>query len=256
MTESSMETGPIGEVSGQMFLYEKPELLTPEAHGNLGFKPAERPYDFVRNVRAVPITMVEFGTAQRDYPIVFSNDSDPVPLAVVGLLDDVNLFVGDDGQWDPMCYVPGYLRCHPFAAAAEDEERMAIVVDAAAPNVSENPDYPFFVDGKVSEQADALMRLVAQYEHEKRRTREFCKKVVDLGLLTNLRATHKTDSESEPQAIADYVAINVDKLNELDKDTVYELHQAGFLSACYLQLYSLENWRHLMARKLEAQKAA
>ncbi len=35
----------------------------------------------------------------------------------------------------------------------------------------------------------------------------------------------------------------------MSKDQVFELHQAGFLSAIYLQLYSLENWRHLMARR-------
>ncbi len=72
MTDTST-AAQTGEITGQMFLYEKPELLTEELHSSLGFSVMERPYEFVRNVRAVPLTMVEFGSAQRTFPIIFSN---------------------------------------------------------------------------------------------------------------------------------------------------------------------------------------
>ena len=45
-------------------------------------------------------------------------------------------------------------------------------------------------------------------------------------------------------------------MTNLPADTVYELHKNGFLSAIYMQLYSLENWRHLVARWQIGQKAA
>ena len=127
---------------------------------------------------------------------------------------------------------------------------MAVVVDTAAATVSDNPQFPFFVDGEISEQADALMRVCGQYEAERKRTQEFCDKLKELELLAPLRATHTPEGASEPELLANYVAIDVEKLNDLSADLVFELHTKGFLSAMYLQVYSHENWRHLMARRV------
>lgn len=250
MTQTSEET-PTSALSGKMFLYENPELLTPEAHGSMGFKPANRPFDFVKGVRAIPLAMIEFGSAQRHCPIIFSNLDNPVALAIVGVIDDVNLFVDDAGNWDPMCYLPTYLRCHPFTFASESGGRLAVVVDRDAASVSEKPEYPFFVDGKISEHADALMRLCAQYESERKRTITFTDKLRELELLTPLRAEFTPDGATEAQSLADYVGINTEKLDQLPADVIYDLHNNGFLAAIYLQLYSLENWRHLMARRVK-----
>jgi len=239
-----------GEITGQMFLYEKPELLTKELHSAMGFSVMERPYEFVRNVRAVPLTMVEFGSAQRTFPIIFSNMENPIPLAVHGILDDENLFVDEDGNWDEMSYVPMYLRCHPFTCASGDGDRMAVVVDTAAATVSDDPQFPFFVDGEISKQTEDLMKVCAQYDAERKRTQEFCDRVKALELLAPLRAAHTPEGASEPEPLANYIAINAEKLNDLPADVIFELHTKGFLSAMYLQLYSLENWRHLMARRV------
>jgi len=243
-------------LSGKMFLFEKPELLTQAAHGTMGFTPAKRPFDFVQSVRAVPLTMIEFGSAMRHYPIIFSNRENPVPLAVVGLTDDVNLFV-EDGQWDEMCYVPTYLRCHPFAVAQEKGGQLAIVVDRAAASVSESPEYPFFAeDGQPSEHTQALIELCSQYEAQRRRTAEYCRKLVELDLLVTLRVAHTPEGSTEQESLADYVGIDAGKLDALPADVIYDLHKVGFLSASYLHLYSLENWRHLMARRVKRNLAA
>jgi len=243
-------------LSGKMFLFDKPELLTRADHGSLGFTPAKRPFEFVQNVRAIPLTMIEFGSAMRHYPIIFSNLENPVPLAIVGLLDDVNLFV-EDGQWDDMCYVPTYLRCHPFAFAQEKGGQLAVVVDRAAASVSESPEYPFFgEDGQPSEHTQALMDLCAQYEAERRRTSEYCRKLVELDLLVTLRVARNAEGATEQEALADYVGIDAAKLDALPADAIYDLHKVGFLSASYLHLYSLENWRHLMARRVKRSQAA
>ena len=256
MIESKQTDEPM-LVSGKMFLYEKPELLTREEHGSLGFTPVDDPFNHVRNTRAIPLTVIEFGSAQRNFPIIFSNLQNPVPLAITGITDGNNLFVSADGKWDSMAYVPSYLRCYPFAFAAEQEGKLAVVVDRAARTVTENPTYPFFVDNEPSEQTESLMRFVATYEGQRRRTKEFCDRLVELELLDAQRATHTPEGADEPSPLADYVSINVEKLNALDAETVFDLHSKGFLSAMYMQLYSIENWRHLMARQvMRAAKAA
>lgn len=173
-----------------------------------------------------------------------------MPLAIVGLLDDVNLFVDEKGQWDPFCYIPTYLRCYPFTFAKEAGGQMAVVVDRDAASVSDEPEYPFFVNGEISEHTSALMQLCAEYERERQRTATYCKQLVDLGLLATMSVTHTVDGETGNQVLADYIAIDAAKLDELPAEKIYELHKTGFLSASYLHLYSLENWRHLMARRV------
>ena len=256
MTEQQETMSTSGKVSGKMFLYEKPELLTPESHGSMGFTPAKRPYDFVRNERVVPLTMTEFSSAQRHYPIIFSNIDNPLPLAVTGLLEEANLFVNADGHWDPMCYVPMYLKCYPFTFAHEGGGRVAVVVDRAADSVTENPEFPFFVGDNVSEQTDSLMRLCAQYDAERRRTVDYTSKLKELDLLTPLRAAYTPEGKTEQEPLAEYVGIDAEKFNDLGEEQVLELHRSGFLAATYLQIYSLENWQHLMARREKRQRAA
>ncbi len=244
-------------VGGKMFLYENPQLLTKQDHESLGFTPPKNPFEHVRSALAIPLTMTEFGSAQRNYPIIFSSLEKPLPLAIVGLAGGVNLFIADNGEWDPMCYLPSYLRCYPFAFAAEKEGRLAVIVDRAAAAVTESPEFPFFVDGEISEHTKALMQFCAQYEAERKRTMEFCDKLVELELLTPHQATHKPDESSEAKPLAEYVSVEAQKLNDLDSDVIFDLHKTGQLSAMYLQLYSLENWRHLMARRVEkANRAA
>lgn len=248
MTTSEADFSSV-HVSGKMFLYERPELLTQEEHGDLGFTPPPRPHEHVRSANAIPLTMVEFGSAQRHYPIVFTNIEKPVPLAVVSVLDEDNLFVDADGVWDEMCYLPSYLRCYPFTLVKQNEDRMAVVFDRAAAAVSERPEYPFFVDGKPSDETEQLMKFCAQHNIERARTEEFCDHLKRLDLLAPYRSTHQSLDSEEPLPLADYLSVNVEKLNDLPEADVYELHKSGRLVHIYMQIYSIENFRHLMARR-------
>ncbi|MEO1034139.1 MAG: SapC family protein [Pseudomonadota bacterium] len=238
-------------ITGSMFLYQQPELLTEKDHGHLGLTPPQKPFEHVRNERVVPLTLTEFGSAQRHFPIIFSStDSKAVPLAVVGISESENLFVDETGEWDPMVYIPSYLRCYPFAFARVAEDRMAAVIDRAAASVSENPQFPFFQGGKPTEHTDQMMQFCTQYEAERNRTREFCETLGELGLLTAQQATHKQPGSDEAAPLAEYNSIDARKLTDLTDDKITEFHRNGTLSAMYLQLYSIENWRHLMARRV------
>ena len=245
--ESGLSLQP--DISGRMFLYEQPELLTAEAHAGLGLMPPERPFEHVKSVTAIPLTMIEFSSAQKNYPIVFSGMEQPVPLAIVGLGDQVNLFVDHEGKWDPLCYVPTCVRSYPLAFAKDEGGRTVLVVDRAADSITTEPEFPFFVDGEPSEYTNGLLQLCSAYEKERRLTQAFCAKLVELDLLAFQEASYTEEgSSAEKQVIANYVCIDAQKLTEIERDALYELHREGLLSAMYLHLYSLQNWRDLMLR--------
>lgn len=235
-------------LEGHMFLYEQPELLSREAHGSLGLKTLEKPFSFMDEVRALPLTISELGTAQKHFPIVFSDLGNPVPLAVFTIFDRPNLFL-TDGQWAADTYMPAYARCHPFALAGQaSSEQLALVIDRKAASVSATPDQPFFNADGLTENTQHFMDYCNRYEADRRLTQSICAKLKELDLLTGQQAT-RTLPNGEEQEIASYVAVDAERLSNLDQDALIELHKTGGLSFAYAQLYSLENWQRLIARE-------
>jgi hypothetical protein len=245
---------PLASMAGKKFLYKQPEILTYESHGKLGIIPSEQPFGFVENERAIPLTMVEISSAQRHYPIVFSNVDNPVPMAVTGLPGGGNLFIDENGRWDPDCYVPSYLRCYPFAFAAQEDGSRALVLDRAAETIQENSRFPFFVGEEPSAEVRAVMQFVGEYEEERKRTGEFTRLLVKHKVLDQMQANYTVEGSNEQKVLATYVGINLQKLNALDSKVIVELHESGWLAPMYMMHYSMQCWRPLRLRA-DAQNA-
>ena len=65
---------------------------------------------FLAQTHAVPLTSDEFIDAQRHFPIVFTAGDNPLPIALFGLNEGVNTFMGDDNKLNTVVYVPAYAR--------------------------------------------------------------------------------------------------------------------------------------------------
>ncbi len=248
MTNQSNAAGRNTAPSGQKLFYRQPELLNHEAHGALGLRRPDRPFEFARKSRALPLTLSEIASAQKYFPVVFSDLENPLPLAVVGTLDDVNLFIDEEGQWERETYIPAYVRCYPFALAARSNDQHAVVIDRAAESISENPEQPFFNDDKkVTPEIQALIDFCGRYDAEVTRTAHFGQRLKELGLLAGQQVMRKApDGKDVP--VASYVAVDSEKLNDLDDAVVKELFDQGFLAGVFAHLFSLENWHVLIER--------
>jgi hypothetical protein len=196
----------------------------------------------------VPVTVPEFQIAQKSYPIIFSGLDNPMPLAIVGVVDDTNVFVDDEGNWERGAYIPAYVRCYPFALATRSEEQFVVVVDRAADSVTENPEQPFFDGDKVTSQTQSQIDFCGQYNAESRATVRFGQRLGELGLL-NGQQISRTSPEGESEVIANYVAVDVEKLNLLDGEIVQELFKNGYLTAIFAHLFSLDNWQLVLDRR-------
>ena len=248
MTEQSTAAGQETAPVGQKLFYRQPELLNHESHGSLGLRMPARPFEFARKSRALPVTLSEIASAQKHYPVVFSDLDNPVPLAVVGSLDDVNLFVDDQGQWEQETYIPAYVRCYPFALAARSNDEFAVVIDRAAESISDTPEQPFFgADKKVTPETQALIDFCGRYDAETRRTVQFGQRLKELGLLAGQQVTRKKQS-GEEEPVATYVAVDSEKLDALDDAVVRELFGQGYLAGVFAHLFSLENWQVIIDR--------
>jgi len=240
-------------VEGQMYLFKQAELITREAHGDMGITKPEQPLNFAAAARAVPLTISEITTAMRYYPIIFSSEDNPQPLAVLGLMDDVNLFVDDDSEWLEDHYVPGYIRRYPFALATDRESdaenpRMAIIVDAGYDGVQKNGEIPFFEGDGPSESMKQAMEFCQNYERDRIQTNRFAEELKKHDILAQQMAQYTPEGQGA-QAFARYVGVDEKKLQELSDADYLELRKNNVLPILYAQLMSMGNWRSLLDRR-------
>ena len=250
MSNEQAAAGQEQAPAGTMLLYEQPELLNHQEHGALGLRRPERPFEFARRVRVLPLTLAEIPSAQKHYPVIFADLDNPVPLAVVGRDEDVNLFVNENGEWEHGVYIPAYVRCYPFTLAERSGDEFAVVIDRAADIVTDEPEQPFFDGDKVTPETQSMLDFCARYDAETKRTAEFGRRLKELGLLAGQQVT-RTAPGGEPESFASYVAVDSDKLGELEESVLRDLFGSGFLAGAFAHLFSLENWQTIINRHLQ-----
>ena len=93
--------------------------------------------DFVKNQHAIPVTTDEFVQAGRHFPIIFSAGDKPVPLALMGMNEGVNIFVDDEGKFNAPEYLPAYIRRYPFMLArlTPDADELSLCFDPSSGGV-------------------------------------------------------------------------------------------------------------------------
>jgi len=135
---------PSAAFSGNVLFYAKPEPLSRELHGKIGLRQMDRPFGFASGTNVVPLTVGEFGVAALSYPIIFAGDRYQ-PLAVMGIRQGSNLFVGEDGSFAVGAYIPAYIRRYPFVLANDQNRgQLVVCIDRGASMLGEDCDLPFF----------------------------------------------------------------------------------------------------------------
>src|SRR5687767_9683668 len=97
-------------------LYGGLEPLSSTLHSKFKLRRHEKAPQLAK-IHALPITIDEFISCQRFLPIIFSSGENPVPLALMGLHEGVNVFIDDEGVPIGQVYIPAYVRRYPFMLA-------------------------------------------------------------------------------------------------------------------------------------------
>ncbi len=240
------------QITGKMFLFERPELLSREQHGELGLDAAPRPFGFCDKIRAVPLTISEITEAAKYYPVVFMSKEQPLPLAILGFNGDLNLFVDEKGKWEDLAYVPGYLRRYPFALASEsgDGDRLALVLDAGYEGLSKTASRKLFENGQMSEFVKQALEFTRTYEGDRRLTDEIMKALNKFDLIHPQTAQYSPAGTNDPKPFAQYFGMDEQKIQALSDEQYLELRKLNVLPIIYAHLTSMANWRNLIARRM------
>ena len=231
------------ELSGNVLFYKNPQPLSPEQHAGLGVKQVGEPFAFLRTAHAIPVTVTEFGMAATAYPIIFVGE-ERAPVAVMGVRQNENMFVRADGTMEPDFYLPAFVRRYPFVFANDnDSDRLLLCVDREAPMVSNQPDVPFFENGQATEFTNNAIEFCKEFERQRRATVEFSAMMTKFGLFEQKSVSFQPRDQQgnevgEQQKIADYWAIDEEKLNNLTNEQYNELRANGALGAIYGHMIS------------------
>lgn len=237
-------------------LYSELVPLSSSQHGKAKLIPQKLPEDR-RNIHAVPLTVDEFVMAQRNYPIVFSLDENPVPLALMGLNEGVNMFLEEGGLFEPGVYVPSYIRRWPFMLVRmrPDAEELSLCFDPTSGSVSEEGEgQALFTDNQPSETTKSILGFCEQFEQAGARTAAFVNELREHDLLTGGEVSIQPEGRPQPFVYGGFQMVAEEKLRDLRGDVLRKMNQSGLLPMIYAHLFSLSLIRDLFARQMAAGK--
>jgi hypothetical protein len=225
--------------------YTRPVALQAQVHGGISLK-RNRNYRFALQTNTIPLTTAELFQAQRDYPVVFTNDPIPMPIAIVGVQDKLNLYVEPDGSWRRGAYIPAYIRRYPFLFAERpDSTDLTLCIDEASEHIEQSQDNPFFRDGKTTDITQKALDFCVNYQRQHEATRELGRTLAQVELVIGRDATVKL-SATENIVMRGFKMIDEDKFNQLPPETFLEWRSKGWIALIYSHLLSLGAWDRLV----------
>ena len=244
------QTNTAPQVTGKMFLYESPELLNVEGHKDLAIGRLDDPFYYAAKVRVLPLTISEVPAASHHYPIAFMSMEQPAPMAVVGIIDEINLFVDEQGQWSEFDYIPGYVRRYPFGAAMENNsDRFGVVIDRDYKGFADGGDTKLFDGTETSQFTKDAIEFTKRYEEDRRLTMQFAEELKKYDLIAGQTAQYTPQGGGEQQPFAQYIGVDETKLREMSDEKFLELRKSNVLPVIYAQLMSMGHWRNLVMRR-------
>lgn len=233
----------------QLLIYESAVPVSAARHANVSLAPVAD-YAFSAGVNAVPLMAVEFLRAATEYAIVFTKaGEDVVPAVVLGVRGDQNLYLSSDQKWQAQ-YIPAFIRRYPFVfSSSADGKTLTLCVDESHPGVNREGrgERLFGEDGKPTPFVERVLKFLQEYQAHFERTRQFGRRVQELGLLEPMQA-QVTTPKGEKLSLSGFLGVSREKLRALDGEALASLAKTDELELLYLQLHSMRNFNEVKDR--------
>ena len=232
--------------------YNGLEPLSSEAHANFRIRPQDTA-PFLVGQHAIPITVDEFTLVQRHMPIVFASGEEAVPLALMGLNDGVNVFMGDDGRLtETNFYVPAYVRRYPYMLARlrPDAPELSLCFDPTSTTIGAFEDgMPLFENGEPTQVTRDVLAFAESFEQAGLRTQGFLTELREMDLLMEGEVAIQPEGAEQPFVYRGFQMVNEEKLNDLRGDQLRKMMKSGMLPLIHAHLFSLALMRDIFARQ-------
>ncbi len=222
-----------------LLFYENPVPLNKNDHQNKKIRGEEHNFSFASNTNSVILAGVEFSEAAKEYPIVFAQaGAGIIPVALLGLRNEENLFVDEDGTWDAR-YVPAFVRRYPFVLADTGQEGQRVVcIDEDYAGFNDEEGEALFENDEPTELLSQAMNFLEEYQRQYIRTEQFVRRLQENDLLMALNARGDL-TDGQQFGLTGLLAVDERKILQLPDDKALELFRSGELSWIYCHLMSL-----------------
>ncbi len=213
---------------------------------------------FMKDQHAVPVTVDEFVSASRFYPIIFSAGDNSVPLALMGMNEGVNVFVNDEGIFNNATYVPAYIRRYPFILAKlnPDSQELSLCFDPSAEAIGDFKEGETLFEGeKPAEATDRILKFCEDFEQAGARTQSFMDQLNESDLLMEGEVSIQQNGTDKPFVYRGFKMVDENKLRDLRGDELRKLNQNGMLPLLHAHLFSLQLMRDIFAIQASQGKA-
>lgn len=239
-------------------LYKDLIPLNSNDHGKWSSRTVDKA-PWIAGVHAIPLTVEEFPAAQRNFPIVFSAGDNPVPLALMGLNEGVNVFFQDDGTPNGTPYIPAYARRYPFLLAKIDpnSDTLSLCFDPTSDLIGEHDEGAALFDGEKqpTDHTKGLLQFCEKFEEAGNKTQLFVEELKKADLLMDGEvAINRNDEQDKPFVYRGFQMINQEKLAALRGDQLRKWSENGMLPLIYAQLFSIDLMRVVFSKQVEQGK--
>ena len=219
--------------------------VNPAAHGALRLNRAAG-YGFAAGSATVPLGLGEIALAARHYPVVFTSGPNAAPVALVGIDEGDNLFLGPNGQWQAGAYVPTYLRAWPFLFVEDPrrKETFVAIEEGAACLGTETGDL-LFEDGKPTALLSEAVRFCAAVRENMVAASAFARGLDEAGLLQEEEATVNFTGGGS-RKVRGFRLVRPERLDQVADETFLDWRRRGWLAPIYAHLQSAGNWARLV----------
>ena len=243
---------------GMPIFYNAVEPINLDQHGKMKVRGIQTMPEMGRT-HAVPLTVDEFTLVQRHFPIVFSIGGPPVPIALMGLNEGVNVFLDENGRaLDQNIYIPAYLRRYPFLLARlrPDTDELSLCVDPTSGAIGDfDEGEPLFDGDEPSAATKAILEFCEQFEAAGLRTNAFIEDLVKSDLLMDGEVAIQPEGADQPFVYRGFRMVDEEKVRNLRGDELRKMNQNGMLPLLFAHLFSLSQMRDVFARQMQQGKA-
>ena len=243
---------------GMPIFYNAVEPINLDQHGKMKVRGIQTMPEMGRT-HAVPLTVDEFTLVQRHFPIVFSIGGPPVPIALMGLNEGVNVFLDENGRaLDQNIYIPAYLRRYPFLLARlrPDTDELSLCVDPTSGAIGDfDEGEPLFEGTEPSAATKAILEFCEQFEAAGLRTNAFIEDLVKSDLLMDGEVAIQPEGADQPFVYRGFRMVDEEKVRNLRGDELRKMNQNGMLPLLFAHLFSLSQMRDVFARQMQQGKA-
>jgi hypothetical protein len=210
--------------------------------------------EFGDNVATAMVVPTEYAHVQREYPIFFRKDpatGEFMSVVLLGLQKDENLYLDESG-WNAD-YVPGVIARGPFFIGFQErdvkgklEVNTVIHVDMEHPRISKSEGEALFLpEGGNTRYLDRIADLLNGINQGLQVSKPMFEAFTAAQLIEPVQLEVKVNAE-EQYNLTGLHTISREKLRNLDADTLFKLHRAGFLQGAFLVASSVGNVQRLI----------